>query len=187
MPDRGCRETRVVPSPPEQLRFAATMSALAQLAPELVAMIARGVSVNVASCDERLRPSVMRAMGSAVDVATGTVTVYLARPQAGQLLRDIEASGRLAATFSQPSSYRTVQLKTTGVSTRAASESDRPALERYLAAMEQEIAHVGHPPRVTRALLASRIEDLVAVSFEPEQAFDQTPGPKAGRLVAGSA
>lgn len=162
------------------------MSALAQLAPELVAMIARGVSVNVASCDQRLRPSAMRAMGSAVDPATGNVTVYLARSQAAQLLRDIEAGGRIAATFSQPSSHRTVQFKATRASIRPAAEADRPVLERYLASMEHEIGQVGHPPRNTRALLAWRLEDLVAVSFAPEQAFDQTPGPKAGRLVAGA-
>lgn len=163
------------------------MSALAQLSADLVEMMARGVSVNVASADERLRPSVMRAMASVVDAATGSVTLFLARRQAGQLIRDIETTGRLAATFSQPASHRTVQLKATRVTLRAAGEADRPAIERYLAQMEHEIAQVGHPARATRALLACRLEDLVAVSFEPEQAFDQTPGPKAGRLVAGAA
>lgn len=160
------------------------MSALSQLSPGLVAMMARGVSVNVASRDERLRPSVMRAMGSAVDAHGGSVTVYLARRQAGQLLRDIEATGRIAVIFSEPPTHVTVQLKATAVATRAATEADRPALERYLASMEREIGRVGHAPALTRAMLAWRLDDLVAVTFVPEQAFEQTPGPKAGQLMA---
>ena len=39
---------------------------------------------------------------------------------------------------------------------------------------------------MTRAMLAHRLDDLVAVSFTPAQAFDQTPGPQAGvPLLAG--
>jgi hypothetical protein len=38
------------------------MSALSQLSPDLVAMMVRGVSVNVASRDERMRPSTMRPL-----------------------------------------------------------------------------------------------------------------------------
>jgi hypothetical protein len=34
-------------------------------------------------------------------------------------------------------------------------------------------------------MLAHRLEDLVAITFEPEFAFDQTPGPRAGTPLAG--
>jgi hypothetical protein len=121
-----------------------------------------------------------------VDVAAGTVTVYLARRQAAQLLRDIEATGRIAAIVSEPATHVTVQLKASSASLRPAAEADRPALERYLLSMEHEIRLVGHPETVTRAMLAWRLDDLVAVTFAPEQVFEQTPGPKAGQLVARS-
>jgi hypothetical protein len=39
------------------------MSTTALMPPDLLAMMARGVSVNVASRDRALRPSVMRAVG----------------------------------------------------------------------------------------------------------------------------
>ena len=32
-----------------------------------------------------------------------------------------------------------------------------------------------------------RIDDVVAIEFEPELAFDQTPGPKAGQPITGAA
>jgi len=70
---------------------------------------------------------------------------------------------------------------------RNAQAADQPVLARYLASMEQEIQRVGYAPHMTRAMLAHRLDDLVAITFEPEQAFDQTPGPKAGTLLAGGA
>ncbi len=181
-----CQEFFTLPhvTPSSRYDCSHVMSALSQLSPGLVAMIARGVSVNVASRDERLRPSAMRAMGSSVDVAGGTVTVYLARRQAAQLLQDIETTGRIAAIISEPATHVTVQLKASSATLRAATEDDRPAMERYLRSMEHEIRRVGHPESITRAMLAWRLDDLVAVTFAPEQAFEQTPGSRAGQLVA---
>jgi hypothetical protein len=53
--------------------------------------------------------------------------------------------------------------------------------------MEEEIERVGYPPRLTRAMLACRLDDLVAITFAPAQVFEQTPGPQAGKLMAGAA
>ncbi|MBA2965301.1 MULTISPECIES: hypothetical protein [Ramlibacter] len=153
----------------------------------LLAMIARGVSANVASRDAALRPSLMRAVGSAVSPDGATVTVYLARSQSRQLVQDIASTGHLAVVFSEPATHCTVQLKARRASLRDATEADRPLLARYLASMEHEIGRVGHPPAIARAMLAYRLEDLVAVSFQAEQAFEQTPGPLAGRTIGGSA
>jgi len=161
-------------------------SALSQLSPEVLAMMDRGVSVQVASRDERLRPSVMRAMGSSVDVARGTVTVFISRRQGGELLRDIDASGRIAVMFSQPSTHRTVQLKATAATTRPAGPQDRAAIDRYVLGVVDDIVSLGYAPELVRAIFAHRLEDLVAVTFAPSEAFDQTPGPRAGEPLAGS-
>ncbi|MES2936974.1 MAG: hypothetical protein V4864_04785 [Pseudomonadota bacterium] len=151
-----------------------------RLPPDTLAAMVRGVSVIVSSRDAALRPSVMRAVGSTVSADGGDITVYLARTQSRQLLQDIAATGHIAVVFSEPSTHRTVQLKATRAQLRNAGPEDLPELARYLASMENEIQRVGHPPPMTRAMLAHRLDDLVAVSFRPEQAFDQTPGPRAG-------
>ena len=147
---------------------------------ELVAMMARGVSVIVASRDAALRPSVMRAVGSEVTDGGRAIAVYLSRPQSRQLVQDVAATGRIAVVFSEPSTHRTLQVKSSQVAMRNATEADRPALARYLASMEHEIQQVGFAPPLTRAMLGHRLEDVVALTFAPEQAFDQTPGPRAG-------
>ena len=149
-------------------------------------MMDRGVSVQVASRDERLRPSVMRAMGSIVDAARGTVTVFISRRQGGELLRDIEASGRIAVMFSQPSTHRTVQLKAAGATMRPAGPQDRAAIDRYVLGVVDDIVSIGYAAPLVRAIFAHRLEDLVAVTFTPTEAFEQTPGPRAGEPLAGS-
>jgi hypothetical protein len=151
------------------------------IAPDLLAMMVKGVSVIVSACGLDLRPSLMRAMGSSVDPDGATVTVYLSRSQSRQLLHDIASTGRLAVVFTQPHSHRAVQVKASGgARIRSADASDAPVLARYLASMEEELALIGYGTAFTRTVFSQPLEDMVAVSFEPQQAFDQTPGPKAG-------
>lgn len=159
------------------------MATPVQLPPDLLAMMRRGVSVIVGSRDQAMRPSIMRAVGSDLSEDGRTVTLYLVRAQSRQLIQDIAATGHVAVVFSEPATHRTVQLKGSGAAIRQAAAADEPVLARYLASMEHEIARVGYPPPLTRAMLAHRLEDVVAVRFEPEQAFDQTPGPRAGTLL----
>lgn len=154
-----------------------------RLPDDLLAMMRRGVSVIVGSRDAALRPSLMRAVGRDVSPDGSSVTVYLSLSQSRQLLQDIAATGHVATVFSEPASHRTVQLKASSARTRPAGTADEPVLARYLASMEVEIQRVGYPVEIARAMLAHRLDDVVAVTFTPEQAFDQTPGPKAGSPV----
>ncbi len=158
-----------------------------RLPAEMLAMIDRGVSVIVGSRDAQLRPSLMRAVGGRTGPGDGEITVYLARPQSRQVLQDIAANGRIAVVFSQPSTHRSIQVKACGAVLREAGPQDHPELARYLAAMEREIELAGFAPELTRAMLACRPEDVVAVTFRPEQAFDQTPGPRAGAALGSAA
>lgn len=147
-------------------------------------MMVRGVSVIVSAADRDLVPSVMRAVGSQVHGAGERITVYLNRSQSVQLLRNVAATNRLAVVFSEPSTHRTVQLKARGVRIREAEASDTPALERYLGSMTVELGKIGIGPALVAAMLAHRLEDVVAIEFAPEEAFDQTPGPRAGQPIA---
>lgn len=143
-------------------------------------MVDRGVSVIVASRNAALRPSIMRGVGSAISADGTQVTVFLRRSQSRQLMQDIEAGGGLAVVFSEPPTHRTLQLKARQASLRPASPTDQPQLERYLASMQCELAQVGYGPEFAAAMLSAPLEDVVAVQFTPESAFDQTPGPRAG-------
>jgi hypothetical protein len=153
---------------------------------DFLAMMTRGVSVIVGSRDARMQPSLMRAVGSKVEPDGDEITVYLVRAQSRQLIQDIAATGHLAVVFCEPASHRTVQVKASRAQLRQATPEDAPVLARYLESMEHEIQCVGYPPEMTRAMLAHQLDDVVAVSLRPEQAFDQTPGPKAGCALGGA-
>ena len=157
------------------------MSAQAPLlTPEHIAMIGKGVSAIVASRDAANRPSLMRAVGAGISPDGTEITVFLSRSQSRQLLQDVAATGQVAVVFSEPLSHRTVQVKARSAEMRAAVEQDLPLLRRYLASMEREVACVGFDARFVRAMLACPLEDMVAIRFRPSEAFDQTPGPRAG-------
>ena len=150
-------------------------------------MMARGVSVIVSSCGPDLTPSLMRAVGCQVGPQGEQVTVFLNRGQSVQLLRDVARTGRVAVVFSEPHSHRTVQLKSNSARLREVTPDDVPALQRYLLAMQGELGRIGFSPDFAAAMLAHRLDDLSAVTFAPEQAFDQTPGPRAGQPLRGPA
>ncbi len=134
----------------------------------------------VASSDENLRPSVSMAAGCVLDAAAGELTVFVSQRTASRLLADIASQGRIAVMCVEPRSHRAVQLKSSAVRFRPASAADRPALARFLLSVENELLEVGHAREFTRCITAQCTSDLVAVTFAPEQAFDQAPGPHAG-------
>lgn len=156
------------------------------LPPDLIALIAGGISTIVSSADAALRPSIMRAVGSSITPDGRTVSVFLARRQSRQLLQDLATSGRIAVVFSQPYSHRTLQIKGTQVRSRPMEDADQPLLANYLEGMKREVARVGFDPTFTQAMLHYEQADVVVVSFEPTEAFDQTPGSRAGVRIGGA-
>jgi len=153
------------------------------LSPEHIALIDKGVSANVASRNAALRPSVMRAVGTSISPDGTRITVFVSRIHARQLLLDVAATGDVAVVFSEPLSHRTVQVKARKAELRAAEEGDLPVLRRYLKSMEHELSRVGCEIPFVHTVLAFKLDDLVAVHFSPDTAFDQTPGPKAGSAL----
>jgi hypothetical protein len=154
-----------------------------RLLDELAGLMRTGVSVIVGSADAGGRPSVMRAVGARIDPVAPKVTVYLPAGPSAQLLDDIAATGRIAVVFSQPSTHRSVQLKSSRCEQRPAVQDEAPLLERFRTAFGHELASIGYPVDFAHAMLLHPLADVVAVTFEPEQAFDQTPGPRAGTPV----
>lgn len=154
-----------------------------QISPALLDIMQRGVSVIVASCGRDGVPNVMRGVGCRVSEDGSDITVYLSRGQSRQLLQDIADTSRVAVVFSSPTSHLTVQVKSSNARVEILDEGAAEDLDRYLRSMEEEIAGVGFEPRFTRAMLAHDPDDLVALRLVPEQAFDQTPGPRAGALL----
>jgi len=156
----------------------------APIGAEPAAFVQGAVGIVVASRDARLLPSIGRAVGCRADPEAGRVTVFLVPSENAALLADVRESGRIAAVFSEPSSHRTVQLKGSDASERAVDARDREAMAAYGGALDAELSSIGFGDGYARALIAHDPSDLVGLEFTVAEAFEQTPGPRAGEPLA---
>lgn len=141
------------------------------------------VSIGLASHDADLMPSLARAYGCRVSADHRQVIVYVSRQRAAGLLRDIAAGAPVAAVFSRPKTHVTLQLKASSVRVRPLEPAEHEVMAAYGAAFSGEILALGYPEAFTRAMLAPIRDEAAAIVFDPEAAFEQTPGPGAGRSL----
>jgi len=137
----------------------------------------------LAAAGDDLVPDLVQVLGCRT-LAAGRVVVIVARSQAEGVLELVEMGAPVAVTFSVPSTHRTVQLKARSASLSPAKKADREAVARYRLIFEEELFAVGFARSYTRAMLSAHDDDLVAVAFEPSEAYEQTPGPGAGHALS---
>lgn len=143
--------------------------------------------VVVGSCGADLTPSVCWGMGCHMAADGSRLTVWVRRQQAAELLAHVRATGVLAATFTEPLTARSRQIKGGGVTVRDARQADAPILARHLDNMVREIGLVGYDEAFVRAAFGAPLRELVALELVPQARFDQTPGPQAGHPIDAAA
>jgi Pyridoxamine 5'-phosphate oxidase len=144
---------------------------------DLAAFVSSGVAVVVATRDAALRPAITRAWGPEVAADGRSVTLCLNAAPGSRALSNLEDNGAMAATFSLPSSYRTVQMKGQAINLGVPSARQLERVEEHVAAFAEEAEQVGLPRDFAGRLIAP---DFVAVSLRPAELYDQTPGANAG-------
>ncbi|MFD2366818.1 hypothetical protein [Pseudoduganella sp. GCM10020061] len=154
--------------------------------PELASFMESGISLNLASCDSALKPSVARAAGCRVTDGGRVVRVLVSQQQCARVLEHIAGNGRVAVVISRPSTHRTVQIKSDSARIESACAEDLAAVRRYLDSFPAELQQLGYDPAMIRTFLQCPEEDVRAVVFTPCAAFLQTPGSSAGRELKGA-
>lgn len=154
------------------------------ISPEQAAWICGSVSIIVASRDARLHPHLVRAIGCRLSDDRCRVTLLLPGRSAHQVLEDLRDIPTVAAVFTEPSTNRSLQLKGRDTTLeRVGDAADLRLAERYRLGFIEELGRLGFGPQVGHGILAHE-DDLFAIGFMIEAAFDQTPGPAAGRPLA---
>ena len=149
---------------------------------EQSAFIESGVSIIVAARDPHNRPLIGRATGC-VAAPDGRIRVFLSRRKYPLLLDGIRRSGTVAVTYSEPSTNKSLQVKSTSAVLAELGRGEPARAEAYLALFSADLERIGHRPVFAATVLAAAPDDLVAVAFTPQFAFSQTPGPVAGRRI----
>jgi len=152
------------------------------LSDEICKVLSGGVSIVLASRNAALEPSIAR--GAACRVLDGArLRIVLSVTHAGRLLDDVRESGMVSATFVVPDTHRALQFKAPDARIEPLDAHDRAALEAHIPAFAACIDPLGFREPFVRAFFASP-GDEVAIEFTPAEAFQQTPGPAAGKRIA---
>ena len=142
-----------------------------------------GVSISAASCGSDSLPSLARAIGCRVSDDRRSVSIMVDARQADALLNHVRRSGAVAVVFSEPPTHRTVQLKGSNATVKEASPADLQCVARYRIAFVAVLAGLGYTPALIETFLACADEDVATLTFTPNAAFSQTPGPNAGQAL----
>jgi len=142
------------------------------------------VSISVGSRDAANVPNLTRAVGCRLSADRSRLHVLVSREQSATVLADVAGNGEIAVVFSQPSTHRTVQYKSRNAVVEAAETADHALVTRYRDAFVGELVPLGYSERAARTVVDCRLDDIVAIGFTPEHAFNQTPGPQAGLPLA---
>ncbi len=147
------------------------------------AFMVGGVSINVAAADVRRMPCVVRAQGCRISADRREVTVFVCAEKARDVLTAIRGNGAVAVVFSQPSTHQTIQLKGVDATVVSLEEGDEAHITAYCNAFAQELRGIGYTPAFAQTLVSDMGAELLGVRFTPSDAFQQTPGPAAGRRL----
>jgi hypothetical protein len=140
-----------------------------------------GCAVVVGTRDAALAPEITRAWGLRI-IDPRTVELCLGMPSSMRTLENLQDNGQLAVTSVSPMDYRQVQLKGRAAETLAPTDEDRLQVERHQHAFMRQVEHVGLGAEQCRRFWSQDDADaMVKLRFVVEEAYDQTPGPDAGR------
>jgi hypothetical protein len=152
------------------------------LTPALAEFCQSGVSIVLASCDQNARPVVGRGLACRIE-PDGKARVVLRKSSNPKLLKALTDGGRCAVTFTQPSTHRSIQLKAPSARIIDANAGDAPAALAQTSGFRRDLMDVGYSESFTKAYCGFEPHDLLTITFAPEQAFVQTPGPNAGSAL----
>ena len=141
-------------------------------------LVESGVGVLVGTADAASRPHVTPGWGPRVLDDRRRIQLFLETARADQALADLTSNGRIAVTVAHPVSYRSAQFKGRYLGAAAASAEEEAWVQRHRDAFGSTTALIGDSPAAIRNVWTKAV---FRIEIEVEAAFDQTPGPLAGR------
>lgn len=154
----------------------------ASLSDEIVSFIESGLSIVVGVMGPGGRATTGRALAVRV-LPDGLVRLIYAEEGNAALSATAAAGRAIAVTFSAPLSHRTLQIKGFSSSVAELEPDDSASVQRQTDAFGAILGAIGYPPSFVQAFSDYRSSPLCVLSFRAEAAFEQTPGPGAGRSI----
>lgn len=144
---------------------------------DLREFVALPVAVLVGTSNAERRPEGVGAWGPRVS-GEHAIDVFLDAERADRTLANLRENGRMAVTLAYPITHRSVQFKGRLREVAQPSHEDVELVQKHREAFVVVTSLIGDPPEAIRAMW---LDDVVRVTMDIEAAFDQTPGPGAGK------
>lgn len=155
------------------------------LTPDQTTFLQGPVSINVGAVGRDGWPCVCRAHGLSVSRGRDYVTVILSETYGRAVLDAIGDGSGVSVVASRPATHATLQFKASTASCAKTGTAQQALASRCVAVFGDELVNLGYGDSLRVALTQlMQTESLVALRVVPEILFDQTPGPKAGQVLA---
>ncbi len=151
-----------------------------RLVDELKAFLESGVGLYVGTGDSARGPQVTRGWGFRVLDDRYSAEVFVDATGGANVSGALRGGGRIAVVAAQPTSYRSIQVKGRCLEVGPPAPGDAAWVQHHRDQYATATALIGQPPAVTRNQWT---REVVRIRFTIEEAFDQTPGPRAGRRL----
>lgn len=149
---------------------------------ELDAFFRCGVATVVGTRDANLAPEIARGWGIRLLSDLATVELCIGLPSGRRTLDNLADNGLIAVTCVRPSDYKQVQLKGRAIETLDPDAEDREHIAHHRREFAREVEGVGIAQHICHGFWSHDDPHAMAkVRFRVDEAFDQTPGPGAGR------
>jgi hypothetical protein len=145
---------------------------------KLVALIESHPSIIVGTCDRALVPCVGRAFGARVLQGGPKVDLLVSGWPGPQTIANVEATGRMAVTFTSPETFESYQAKGPATILGECDAADIELSTVYTETIRARLVALKEPGDVVRVTFTPR--GLYKLRLDIEAVFLQTPGKNAG-------
>jgi hypothetical protein len=147
---------------------------------ELRAFVEADLSVHVGTRNANMVPDSVRGWAPKVSPDGRALELFVDRPASTVSVTNLRDNGRIAVCLSNIVTNRSVQLKGRCVELGDPLPGDWQWLDRHRQAFMDTCSMIGFPPPVIRNMWSTQV---VKIRFVPEDIYNQTPGPGAGKAL----
>jgi len=155
---------------------------------EIIEFMSRPVMGGTASRDAQFQPCAIRFVGVKVHSNKVTVTFHITERYSEQIIENFENNGRVSLVIVRLMTNESYQLKGKFVSWRRNNEQDDQFQAEYRDQLIEEIVEgmkfMGYTTEMVASMNVLVCKPGLAITFDVETVFGQTPLPGTGGLIS---
>ena len=151
---------------------------------DIVAFAAKPLALHLGTQDGHRQPRINRALGPIGFFPDDQMVFHMSRQNSAGALANLGAHGRLALVVGDIATFETYQFKGRFVEAIPCDAAAQAAVDAYIDGFLNAAHKIGHPPDLMQLwATATQYQSCLAVCFQVEQIFHQTPGPGTGEAL----